>query len=109
MVSTCSPDLCDLNFPSGTKKEEECTLSYQLAQVWGKRGREQWSLKVVSCQTSEVEPGSLLQLSFVLRLVCLAHHLSNDKIYFLGDRVCFRLVEYNNYYLHSKIKFFSDP
>lgn len=108
MVSTCSLDLCDLNFPSGTKKEGECILSYQLAQVWGKRGREQWGLKVVSHQMSQVEPGSLLQLSFVLRLLCLAHHLSNDEIYFLRDRICFRLVEYNNY-LHSTIKFFSNP
>lgn len=84
---------------------------YQLAQMWNNRERERWSLQVVSSQTLKMEPDSL---SVKVKLCCgatlsLSIPCPNDKISFLGDRVCFKLVDYNDFYLHNKIKIFPNP
>lgn len=62
-----------------------------------------------SCQWSNVKNGA--RLSITVKLCCVATFFlpipcPNDKISFLGDGVCFKLVDYNDFYLHNKIKIF---
>lgn len=83
---------------------------YQLAQMWNKRERERWSLKVVSRQTLKMEPDFLLRLSYVVGLpypcpfpVQMTKSLSWETEYVS------KLVDYNDFYLHNKIKIFPNP
>lgn len=99
-------DLHGLNFPSSTKGRGVHTFSSACPDVKQKGERK---VEVESRQWSNIKNGG--RLFIPVKLSCgatlsLPISCAKDKISFLGDRVCFRLVDCNDFYLHNKIKIF---